>query len=616
MTRSGQLARIVLVGVFIVGFVGASAAVAGEEKTLLRLRVDGPFSEAPSDAAGLAALMANEQIQTLHGWVSAVRTAAHDPGIDGLALIIEAPQVSFAQIEEMTRAINEFKKQRKPVYAYLDFAGNGGYALAAAADHVTLAEHSELFILGLHAEVMYFKGLLDKIGLEMDGMSRGAYKSALESFMRSEPSPEAAENINWLLDGLYERWLELIAEGRDMSVDEVRNLVDQAPLSADEALEEGLIDESSSFPAFAQRLRDKFGDDVDVRKDYRMKTTEEIDWENPFAMFQVFGDLFSEVTEPEEPGVGLVFIEGPIMVGKSDSSPFGGSTAGSTTIRAALEKARTDEKIKAVVVRVDSPGGSAIASDIIWKAATACAQEKPLVVSMGRVAGSGGYYVAIPGQTIFAENSTITGSIGVVSGKLIWHELMNDKLGISTTTFARGKNSGMFATDRPWNDRERAEMNAFMDRVYTQFKGRVMASRGERINGELEDMAGGRVYTGKQALELGLVDELGGIAEALVLAKKRAGLPSDADVYMIPPPSEIAEVLAMLDQMLGKDGEDDFEVRVAQRLGGVDTLKAVLPMLYEFAPQQVSEIVRMFQHLSMLNQERVGCFMPTVPIIN
>ncbi|MCK4342943.1 MAG: signal peptide peptidase SppA [Phycisphaerae bacterium] len=588
-------------------------AQAQAEKTVLRLRLDGPIMEAPSDAAGLLALLTEKETHTLHDWVTTIRSAAADREIDGLVLIIEFPEMSFAQVEELTQALKAFQAKGKPVYCYLDYAGNLSYALAAAADHITMAENSDLGIIGLHAEMMFLKGLLDKIGVEAELLHCGAYKSFIEPYTRTEPSPEAAENINWLLDGLYDRWVQMIADGRGLSTDEVKKLVDTAPLSAEQALKHKLVDEVSSFPAFKKMVYKEFGKDVNVLKRYEDGEGIELDLNNPFTLLPQLFELLEGGTQPKEPGIGLIYIEGAIMVGPSDESPFGGKTAGSTSLRAALEEARLDDDIRAVVVRVDSPGGSALASDIIWKAATRCGEEKPLIVSMGGVAGSGGYYVAIPADTIFADPTTITGSIGVGGGKLVWKELMEDKLGITTTEFSRGKHAGLMSFNRKWNESEREWITDYMNTVYEQFKGRVIESRGDRLKRELEDVAAGRVYTGEQALELGLVDQLGGLSDALDFAAKKAGLGQDYEIHITPKPSEFAAFINFLQKMAGEDGSDEFEIALSARLRSDPLLRSALPLARELAPQQLTELLRQLHNLMILHREHAACFMPFVP---
>jgi len=602
--------------VLAVGCAILGAAEARGEKTVLRLRLDGPMLEAPNDAAGLLALFEQQKVDTLHDWVRTIRQAGKDQDIDGLVLIVEAPQVGFAQVEEMTQALRAFRSDGKPVYCYMDYAGNLSYALAAAADHVTLAENSELSIIGLQAEMVFFKGLLSKIGIEAEMLRCGAYKSAVEPFTRTEPSPEAAENMNWLLDSLYERWIGLIAEGRHLEVDEVKRLVDAAPLSAAEAKEADLVDDVSSFADFTKMIRKQFGKDAKIVKQYKEEAGPEIDMSNPFAVFEIISRLMQGASEPTEPGVGLIYIDGGIVVGKSEESALMGSVAGSTSVRAAFQEAREDDNIRAVVVRVDSPGGSALASDIIWKAMTRCAAEKPLVVSMGGVAGSGGYYVAVPGDVVFADATTITGSIGVLGGKLVWKELMEDTLGITTTAFSRGKHAGLMTMSRKWTEDERAWLRQYIDTVYEQFKGRVMESRGDRIKGDLEKLAGGRVYTGEQALKIGLVDKIGGLTDALDSAADRVGLGDDYEVYIVPKPSEFAAFMDFLQALSGEDNGDEFEMGVSARLQSDPLLRAALPLIKELLPTQAQELLRGLRDLTVLQRERVGCFMPFVPRVH
>jgi protease-4 len=599
----------------VVGFALLWPQSALAAKKLLRMRLDGPMLESPPRDLDLFGVLRGEEPKTLHDCVKTIQEAAKSSDIAGIVLIIEEPEMKLAQLEELTAAFKGFREKGKKIYCYLDEGNNLTYAVACAADEITLAENSELGIIGLNAQLMYLKGLFDKIGVQADMLHCGAYKSALEPFTRTEPSKEAAENVNWLLDGIFTRWLQLIADGRKLSVDQVKTAVDTAPLQAEQALKLKLVDEVSSFPAFRQKIQKEFGKDVEVLKKLTKKDELKLDFQNPFAIFEFFGKLMEKSSEPAKPGLALIYIDGPIEMGKAEPSLFGGGTsAGSTTIRAAFEKAREDNNIKAVVVRVDSPGGSALASDIMWEAATRCGKEKPLIVSMGGVAGSGGYYVSIPGDVIFAEEGTITGSIGVVGGKLVWKGLMEDKLGITHTEFSRGARAGLMSPNRLWSDQERAWVQGYMDSVYTQFKGRVKQSRGDRIKGDLEQLAGGRVYTGKQALEKGLVDRIGGLTNAIDLAAEKVGL-KEYELYVLPKPLDLVEILKKL---FGEETKDEWEI-AARESGGISLrgpaasdplLQAVLPLLQQLAPQQAREIAQHLRSVMVLNREHVGCFMP------
>lgn len=600
----------------LVGFVMMAPGAALAERKIVRLVLDGPMLESPRDDLDLVVLFGQEPPRTLRETVELIQDAAADSSISGMALIIDQPQLNLAQIEELSQALQDFRKRGKKIFCYMDFADNASYALATAANHITLAENSDLWIPGLLAQVPYYKEMLDKIGVQAAMLHCGAYKSALEPYTRTGPSDEARENMDWLLDGLYNRWISLIAEQRGLTEAQVTNAVDQAPLPANDALEHKLIDAVASFPAFKQQIRKEYGNDVNILENYHQKKLFDIEpnMNNPFAMFDFFNKLMNASSGESEDGVALIYVDGGIILGESQADSFGGGmTAGSTTIRAALERARSLPHIKAVVLRVDSPGGSATASDIIWKAAERLKAEKPLIVSMGRVAGSGGYYVALPGDRIYADATTITGSIGVVGGKLVWKELMNDKLGIHYTQYARGKNADLWSANENWTDAERSEVQGYLDRVYAQFKSRVMASRGQKIKGDLDSLAGGRVYTGKQALERGLIDELGTLDDALRFARTKAGLAMDSKVYVLPEKEDLA---SLMKRIMGEESHDDWNMaqitaggEFARALQADPLLRALLPLVREFAGP-LSGQLGMLRNLAILQQEHVGCFMP------
>ncbi len=618
--------RSLMFGAALIVGAGAIAPAALAEKTLLRVRLDGAFAEAPNPNAELMKLF-GEESNTHHSWLKLIDKATADSKISGMILIVENPAVGLAQTEEMIRALKKFRAAGKKIHAFIDGASNAEYALASAADDITLVPYGQLDTMGLHVELMFYKGLFDKIGVNAQMLHCGAYKSALEPYTRTEPSKEAAENVNWLLDGIYNRWVAIIAENRKLTVDKVQAAVDSAPIPADAALQQGLIDHIAGWADFKQRIQKEYGKDVVIKKRYAPTDALKMDFDNPFAIFTMIQEAMEKASKPLPPGVGLVYVAGAIVDGRAVDSPFSGQMAAGTNIRAALDAARLDETIKAVVLRVDLPGGSAMASDIIWDAATRCAAEKPLIVSMGSVAGSGGYYVAIPGDTIFAEESTITGSIGVVGGKLCLKGLMEEKLGITVTEFNRGKHAGMFAMAEPWSESDMKEMQGYLDRIYDQFKGRVTQSRGKKIKGDLESLAGGRVYTGRQALEKGLIDEIGGLSDAIALAAKKAGLQADCDVRVLPRAPDFGDILKKL---AGEETTDEWEFGPnkpaavawptvalhgsASDLASSPLLQAMLPLLQSFAPEQAQVIRRDLSVLSILQAERAACFMP-LPLI-
>lgn len=596
----------------LVGFALALPDAALAQKRLLRLKLAGPVAESPGQEMDLNLLLGGEKTQTLHDYVRTLQKAGNDSKISGLLLILEDPACGFAQAEELVRAMKEFRAKGKKIYCYLDQSGNLDYLLASAADHITLSEYSEVGIVGLHAELSFYKGLLDKIGVEADMLNCGAYKSAVEPYTRTEPSKENAEMLTWLLDGIFSRFVSLIAENRKLTPEQVKGLINKAPLLAKDALESKLVDAVASFPEFKRTIRKEFGQDVEIVKRYDDGKRVKLDFDNPFALFQAIGELMSEGKKAsQKPAIAVIYIDGGIDMGRSSSGMFGQS-AGSTTIRAAFEQAREDANVRAVVVRVDSPGGSALASDIMWDAATRCAKDKPLIVSMGNVAGSGGYYVSIPGDTIFAEETTITGSIGVLGGKMVTKGLFEDKLGITTTEFNRGDRAGLMSSNRRWNDDERKVMKNYIDTVYKQFQDRIKTSRGTRVKlekyGGWDGLAAGRVYTGKQALERGLVDQLGGLSDAIRFTADKIGLKEkDYDVMVLPKPKDFSDLLK---EILGEETADEWDINPTATLPLNPLGQAMLPMLKDLGPGPLRKIAWGLRNLLILDREHVGCFMP------
>jgi protease-4 len=353
-------------------------------------------------------------------------------------------------------------------------------------------------------------------------------------------------------------------------------------------------------------------------KRYGKKKRAAIDLSSPLGMLQLWAEILQPPRKkPAKDAVAIVYVEGVIMPGKPQPSPFGsGGIAYSTPIRKALEEAASDDSIKAVVLRVDSPGGSATASEIILNATKRVKAEKPLVVSMGNVAGSGGYYVSCGADTIFADASTVTASIGVVGGKFATTEMWK-KIGITWKSTGRGASSGLLSSDEIFSDDEREKLQTLMDDVYGVFKNHVVAIRGDRLKKDIEEIAGGRVFTGRQALELGLVDRLGGLDHAVEHVAKQANL-DDYDVRVLPKPK------SFLEQLLSDLGgaEDDDESTISMSLGPLGTrraaspLEAALPYLEGLEPDRVRAIATALEQLGLFEQDRVILAMPVVQFVD
>ena len=442
-----------------------------------------------------------------------LENAASDAHVKGMVLDISRPRFSWAQLQELRSAIADIQAEGKPVVAYLGGnPSNGAYYLASACDHIWLHPAGGLDLIGLSMEAMFFRGTMDLIGVEPEFVKRSEYKSAPEQQTNTEPSDPAREQMNALLDDLFAALVAGISDGRGMQAEDVIALIDGGPYTANEALELDLVDALHYPDELENALEGVFPKGYDLDRDYRIY--EEVSgWENPKQ-------------------IAVVYVDGPIVSGESSSGGLlGGSNTGSDTVVRYLMAAKEDAQVKAVVLRVDSPGGSAYASDEIWRAVELVEEEgKPVIVSMGGVAASGGYYVAAGATAIYAEPTTITGSIGVYGGGYSFGELY-EKLGINYELYLRGRKAGMYSMSRTMDDVELAAMNRMIDDTYLQFKTRVGDGRNMTPE-QVEEVARGRVWSGTRAHENGLVDELGGIQDAIARAKAEADL-GDQEVDLV-----------------------------------------------------------------------------------
>src|ERR1035441_8622649 len=476
-------------------------------------RLDGPVTEVPADDLQQ---MFGPPGASLKDLVMRLSKAASDPAVKAVVILPETGWLGPAQIEELSAAMALVRKQDKEVFVHADSLVLGQYLLACGASRISVVPTGMLLIPGLHASSLHVRGLLDKIGVKPDFLTEGAYKSAAELFMREQPSPEADEMMNWLMDSWYASFKEQIAQGRKADAAKVQGWLDNGLFTAEQAKASGLIDAVEQRQDFEAMLKERYGQEVRFERRYGRKGQSELDFSSPWDFVKVWMQLFgtsAKAAEPK-PAIGIVYVNGPIQTGKGMPNPFGGEVgAFSDEVREALEKAAADRSIKAVVLRIDSPGGSATASEIILDATRRLKARKPFVVSMGDVAGSGGYYGAGSADRSFSEAISLAGSIAALGGKLATTEMWR-KIGVTFKEYKRGQNAGIFSTDEVFTGSERARVRALLDEVYDGFKKHVTDIRGKRLKKPIEDLAGGRVYTGKQALELGLVDRLGTLSDA------------------------------------------------------------------------------------------------------
>jgi len=510
------------------------------------------------------------------------------------------------QLEEIHQAMRAFSAADKEVFVHADALSTSTYAAATGASHISLVPTGDLWLVGFYGETPYLRGALDKIGCVPDFEQFEDFKTAAEPIMRTAPSEHSQKMMKWLLDGIYGDLVRLVADSRGMTPKKVQALIDAGPYSAEAALQAGLIDSVQHRQDFIAELKARYGSSTKFVTDYGKRDQLAVP-EDPFAMFSWLMQLLNPSPKIySTPSVALVYVEGPIVTGAAEMSPFGSSSgAFSTTIRKALDKAAADDSVKAVVLRVDSPGGSALASEIILDASKRVAARKPLIVSMGNVAGSGGYYVACGAETIFAGPSTITASIGVIGGKLVTTGMWG-KLGINWHAVERGEMAGMMSSAERFSDAERAKLRDYMETVYEIFKKHVTDARGDRLAKPIDEIAGGRVFTGAQALELGLVDKIGGLDDAIKFAAQQANL-GEYDVRVIPEPFSI------FDLFTGGRKDDEFaRGSFAGKLGLADLppFQTALPAIARVDPLRAKAIVQALQRIELVHQEGVVTMMP------
>jgi protease-4 len=449
-------------------------------------------------------------LERLRLWLDRI---AADGRPRGVVLRIKNLDAGWAAIEELRGEIFAFRSRGGRVVAYLaDPVDIRSYYLACAADDILATPLADLNVMGVRARVDFLKDALDNLGLEVEVVAVSPYKSAGERFVRDDFSRESREQAARLLDRRYEEVVDAISDARDLSREEVRARIDEAPYGAMEALSEGLLD----GVLYEDELPERLGSE-----ERRSRLAE---WG------RVQGSLRLPYRRRPRKKVALVTLTGAIVRGRSRRLPVplplvGGEQAGSDSVVAALRAAEKSRRVAAVLFYVDSPGGDALASDLIWREVERISAKKPVVVLMGNAAASGGYYVSAAASHVVARRGTLTGSIGVLAIRPVALRLY-EKLGINPVSLERGARAGLLDPSRRPNPDELLVIEGQIGRIYAEFKDRVARGRGMELV-DLEGIAGGRVWTGSEALDLGLVDETGGFREALSKARELGGIERD-----------------------------------------------------------------------------------------
>jgi protease IV len=464
---------------------------------------------------------------TVRGYVELIRKAKADPRIAGILLRpggISSP--FWAKVQELREAIEDFKGSGKYVYAWLEYGGDREYFLASVADKVYLLPSASLDLTGVASYEVFLRGTFDWIGTYPDFLHVGDYKTAINTYLEKTFTPAHREMSEALNRSQYDQLVDTVAGARSKAAAEIRTLIDQGPFQPAEALRVGLIDEvayEDELDDLAPELR---GADYIDAEDYAA-----VSWQA------------SGVRRSSK--IAVINAAGVINSGSSGFDPVNGPVVGADSLVGYIRRARADRSIRAIVLRVDSPGGSSTASDVIWRELSISRENnRPVIVSMSDLAASGGYYIALGGDAIVAQPGTLTGSIGVYTGKFVVSGTL-DKLGANMEATSQGRHAQIYSPDRRFTTEERGKIQESMQLVYDQFIERTAAAR-HMTPEKVDEIAQGRVWTGAQAKELGLVDELGGLYKAIDLAKQRARIADDEEVELVvyPPHRNFYEVLA------------------------------------------------------------------------
>ncbi len=509
---------------------GATHALAQARERIGLLEISGTPADAPSPLAWLF----GETEPTLSDLVSAIQDSPGDQNLDHLVVRLKDAALSWAIVDELGQAIDSVDV---PVTVFAEQMGPTDLMLASYADRAVIQKAGDVSLPGLYMEEMFLADTLDWVGLNAQLIQVGDYKGANEQMTRSSPSDAWDENISGLLDSLYGHMVTTLADGRGTNQGGVESAMETLWMAnAEDAVAAGMVDAAVDLPDLGAALTGEGSNPRWVTLTAG-KEGNSFDTSNPFAMLQMLTE--EPDTNLTGPTIAVLHLTGAIMTGDSGSGGlFGGQSIGSRSVRNELSQLASNDMVKGVVLRIDSPGGSATASEIIWQGVQDLAKQKPVWVSIGNMAASGGYYIAVGGQKIYANESSILGSIGVVGGKVSMAELY-DTLKINVVGRARGPRADIFASAEPWSEQQIEIVRSKMAETYDQFTGRVTQGR---PGIDLSETAEGRLFLGTDAVRLKMADEIGTLDDAVTDLADHVGL-ANYDVRHFPGPKSLTEIL-------------------------------------------------------------------------
>ena len=582
---ASALGYILAIVLFIVSVIFIGIGVASKAKPEVKIPSDGvlnmklnyPLADKSLDDSPIVVLSAldpNANIPLgLNKILRVIDQAKEDDKIKGIILDLTTFTSGYAKISEIRNKLEDFKSSGKFIYAYADYYYFQTYYMASVADSVFVNPEGEMSFTGMVGQVSFFAGALEKMGIEVQAIRAGKFKGAVESFTRKNLSPENRLQMEAYINSVYDEVLSKISDARGIGIEKLKSDADRLQMkSVGDFISAGYIDQALYKDQFYSTMKKRMGEDDDKKV--------------PLISEKKYAKSLRAKGSGSD-RIAVVYASGDIVGGKGDGAQIAADDMAKT-----LKSARLNDKIKAVVFRIDSRGGSSLASDIIWREAKLLADEKPLIVSMSDVAASGGYYIATPALKILAEPTTITGSIGVFGLLPNAQKLLNDKMGITFEYVGTAKNSDMGRIDRPLTSEQKNYIGSIVDKIYDTFLTRVADGR-KMTKDEVHSIAQGRVWTGKMAKEVGLVDQLGGLEDAIAVAAEEAGLESyrlkelpkskDPIIEMVNKIQGNTSLTSQLQQMAKNTGFEPYVKQLSdiERWGTKQSVQAIMPYSIE-----------------------------------
>ena len=514
---------------------------AAEDGIIAGIRLTGSLP----DGVGQEGLLGDVSPQ-LSRFLQRLDKAAQDENVHAVLLSIQSPELGRARVSELRKSIQDIRARGKPVVAHLVSGEPLDYSVAAACDRIVMPPAATLAITGVRTEVTFYKGLLDRLGIQAEILQVGEFKGAGEPLTRDSMSPQLRQQYELFVGDLFNQMVEQIAEDRNLKKKKVRELIDVGVFTPDEAVKSLLIDGIAYEDEVLSSLSDHSADSgMEFKRDYGKRDidTDFSGFTGLMKLVDVLSGVEKKSQKKESKRIAIIHVQGEIVDGAGSIGMFGGSAAGSDAITKSVRQAAEDPSVAALVMRINSPGGSALASDLIWRELDRCS--KPVVASLSDTAASGGYYIAVGADEIVAAPGTLTGSIGVVGGKIAIGDALG-RYGIHTDVISRGRNAGWLSSQQPFSASERDAFQATMEDIYRLFTSKV--AQGRQLDREhLDTLAEGRVFTGRMAQAAGLVDSLGTLEDAILKACQLAEIsdPDAVERLLLPKPR------GLFDEFLG-----------------------------------------------------------------